>query len=126
MAVIDRFHCILHVLDQFLMCLQLSFYIASCVAYNCNLCYACTLSLTSPLKTLCSGYVLFSDPCHTVSSQGYRVWWMQDYQFRDPVVIVKCQAYTGAVAATVKDQGVCIDNRGIVCGAHLLYCISAS
>ena len=41
---------------------------------------------------------------------------MQDYQFRDPVVIVKCQAYTGAVAATVKDQGVCVcvDNRGIV------------
>ena len=30
---------------------------------------------------------------------------MQDYQFRDPVVIVKCQAYTGAVAATVRDKG---------------------
>ena len=42
------------------------------------------------------------------SLQGYRVWWMQDYQFRDPIVIVKCQAYTGAVAATVKDQGVCV------------------
>ena len=31
---------------------------------------------------------------------------MQDYQFRDPVVIVKCQAYTGAVAVTVRDKGV--------------------
>ena len=31
---------------------------------------------------------------------------MQDYQFRDPVVMVKCQAYTGAVAATVRDKGV--------------------
>ena len=30
---------------------------------------------------------------------------MQDYQFRAPVVIVKCQAYTGAVAATARDQG---------------------
>ena len=39
------------------------------------------------------------------SPAGYRVWWMQDYQFRDPVVIVKCQAYTGAVAATLKDKG---------------------
>ena len=33
------------------------------------------------------------------------MWWMQDYQFSDPVVIVKCQAYTGAVAATVRDKG---------------------
>ena len=70
---------------------------------------------------LCSGCALFSVPCPAVSSQGYRVWWMQDYQFRDPVVIVKCQAYTGAVAATVTDQGVCgggmagcvcVDSRG--------------
>ena len=31
---------------------------------------------------------------------------MQDYLFRDPVVIVKCQAYTGAVAATARDRGM--------------------
>ena len=32
---------------------------------------------------------------------------MQDYLFRDPVVVVKCQAFTGAAAATVRDKGVC-------------------
>ena len=41
---------------------------------------------------------------------------MQDYQFRDPVVIVKCQAYTGAVAATVRDKGVCEASGGGVRG----------
>ena len=44
------------------------------------------------------------------------MWWMQDYQFRDPVVIIKCQAYTGAVAATVRDQGVCEVSGGGVRG----------
>ena len=43
------------------------------------------------------------------SPAGYRVWWMQDHQFRDPVVIVRCQAYTGAVAATARDRGVCME-----------------
>ena len=38
---------------------------------------------------------------------GYRVWWMQDYLFRDPVVTVRCQAYTGAAAATARDKGEC-------------------
>ena len=32
---------------------------------------------------------------------------MQDYLFRDPVVFIRCHAFTGAVAATARDRGVC-------------------
>ena len=46
---------------------------------------------------------------------------MQDYQFRDPVVIVKCQAYTGAVAATVKDQGVCVWTIEVLYAMHTCF-----